>query len=403
VPVLKQLSLLFIAATFLHTQALPVTSSKRIDSFLQSRVAAGQPPGLVAMVVNRDKTLYAAAFGKADVAKNRPMAVDSIFRIASMTKPVTSLAAMMLVEQGQLALDDPAAKYLPEFANVKVLTAWHEADATYDSRPPKRPITVRDLLTHTSGLAYSFVDPRLTRLDDGRKSPSELPLLTDPGERFVYGPNTAVLGDIVARISHVPLEVFLQTHIFEPLRMHDTFFTVPAEKNDRVVTMQTLTADGVFRETANPAAIKSPVRGDGGLLSTAADYSRFMQLFLDRGRAGTRQLVSERTIETMTSNQLGSLKVSEQTSTAPAIAKNFPLGAGKDTFGFGFQIEETPVTPGLRSAGSASWGGIQNTHFWIDRQRSIAGVLLMQFLPYYDPLALDVLRGFEREVYAGTR
>jgi len=132
------------------------------------------------------------------------MMPDSIFRIASMTKPVTSVAAMMLVEKGQLDLDDPITKYLPEFANVRVLTMWHDADATFDARPPRRPITVRDLLTHTSGIVYPFVDGRLAKLDDGHKATSELPLVSDPGERFVYGPNTAVLGEIVAKVSQIP-------------------------------------------------------------------------------------------------------------------------------------------------------------------------------------------------------
>jgi CubicO group peptidase (beta-lactamase class C family) len=363
-------------------------------------VAAGDVPGVVAMVVDRQSTIYSGAFGKADVASHRPMSADSIFRIASMTKPITSLAAMMLVEQGRLRLDDPIAKYLPEFSRVQVLTSWHEPDGTYDGRPPKRPITIRDLLTHTSGIAYSFVDARVARLDDGRKRVWELPLVSDPGERFVYGPNTAVLGDIVAKVSQMSLDAFLETKIFTPLSMHDTFFTVPQNKADRVVTTHARGADGSLRETANPDVLKAPVRGDGGLFSTAADYGRFMHLILNRGRAGTARLVDERTIDLMTSNQLGIVRVAEQTSSNLAFARPFPFGGGKDSFGLGFQIEEAPATAGLRSRGSLSWGGILNTHFWIDPERSIAAVVLMQVLPYYDPRALAVLRGFERETYA---
>jgi CubicO group peptidase (beta-lactamase class C family) len=182
--------------------------------------------------------------------------------------------------------------------------------------------------------------------------------------------------------------------------MHDTFFSVPAAKRDRVVTVQARSADGSLREEANAAELKMPVRGDGGLFSTAPDYARFMQLFLNRGRVGDARLVTDRTIDLMTSNQIGSLTVSEQPSVNPALARAFPLGAGKDTFGFGFQVEGRPAAAGLRSAGSLSWGGIFNTHFWIDPQQSIAAVVLMQVLPYYDPRALAVLRGFEREVYA---
>jgi CubicO group peptidase (beta-lactamase class C family) len=319
-----------------------------------------------------------------------------------MTKPVTSLAAMMLVEQGELRLDDPIAKYLPAFSRVQVLTSWHEADSTYDARPPRRPITVRDLLTHTSGIAYSFVDARLVKLDDGHMSTWELPLVSDPGERFVYGPNTAVLGDIIAKVSHMPLDAFLETKVFAPLGMRDTFFSVPQNKIDRVVTTHARTADGSLRETPNPDSLKAPVRGDGGLFSTAADYGRFMQVFLNRGRVGPARLVSERTIDLMTSNQIGTVRMAEQPSANLEFARPFPIGAGKDTFGLGFQIEERPAAAGLRSAGSLSWGGIFNTHFWIDPERSIAGVVLMQLLPYYDPRALAVLRGFERETYAAA-
>jgi methyl acetate hydrolase len=392
----RQVLALAVVAWLVQTPT--ITTSDKVDGFLRSRVADGDLPGVVAMVVDREATIYTGLFGKADVAQNRPMTLDSIFRIASMTKPVTSLAAMMLVEQGQLGLDDPITKYLPEFSHVRVVTAWHE-DGTFDARPPRRSITIRDLLTHTSGMAYSFADARLAKLDDGHKRASELPLVSDPGERFVYGPSTAVLGDIVATISHMPLEAFFETRIFEPLAMHDTFFSVPADKRDRVVTVHARSADGSLRETPNPPELTMPVRGDGGLFSTAPDYARFMQLFLNRGRAGTARLLTERTIDLMTSNQLGSLKVTEQPSANPALVRPFPLGAGKDMFGFGFQIEGDPPAAGLRSVGSLSWGGIFNTHFWIDPQQSIAAVVLMQVLPYYDPRALAVLRGFERELY----
>jgi methyl acetate hydrolase len=392
--------LAMLSMTVWLAQAPSTIAPTKLDAFLRAQVAAGDVPGVVAMVVDRQSTIYSGAFGKADVASHRPMSVDSIFRIASMTKPITSLAVMMLVEQGRLRLDDPIAKYLPEFSRVQVLTSWHERDATYDGRPPKRPITIRDLLTHTSGIAYSFVDARVARLDDGRKRIWELPLVSDPGERFVYGPNTAVLGDIVAKVSQMSFDAFLETKIFTPLSMHDTFFTVPQNKADRVVTTHARGDDGSLRETANPDVLKAPVRGDGGLFSTAADYGRFMQLILNRGRAGTARLVDERTIDLMTSNQIGTVRVAEQVSSNLAFARPFPFGVGKDSFGLGFQIEEAPATAGLRSRGSLSWGGVLNTHFWIDPERSIAAVVLMQVLPYYDPRALAVLRGFERETYA---
>jgi len=390
---------LVVAIAALVVEAPAGSPSGALDAFLRSRVTAGDVPGVVAMVVDRQATVYAGAFGQADVARNRPMTTDSIFRIASMTKPVTSLAVMMLVEQKQLALDDPLTKYLPDYGQLTVATTWRD-DRAFDGRPPKRPITIRDLLTHTSGIAYSFVDAHLAKLDNGKKKTWELPLVADPGERFAYGPSTMVLGEIVEKISGLTLDAFLQAKIFEPLGMLDTGFKIPAEKGDRVVTVHARQADGSSKENPNGATFTAPARGDGGLFSTAADYARFMQVFLNRGRAGSTRLVSERTIDLMTTNQIGSVRIGEQSSTDPAISRSFPIGAGKDTFGFGFQIEERPAVAGMRSAGSLSWGGIFNTHFWIDPQRGIAAVVLMQVLPYYDAKALDVLRGFERAVYA---
>ena len=398
---LRTLLALAIAALTLQSSTERVATP--LDAFLRSRVDSGDASGVVAIVVDPHSTVYEGAFGKADVTHNRPMTTESIFRLASMTKPVTSLATMMLVEQGQIGLDDLVTKYLPEFSRIRVLDSSPKADGSFGTHPPRRPITIRDLLTHTSGLAYSFVDTRLVKLDDGHKGPADLPLVCEPGERFVYGPNTAVLGDIIVNVSGMPLDRFFAARIFEPLGMQDTFFTVPSDKRGRVVTLHMRGADGSLKEIPNPAMLTSPVRGDGGLFSTAGDYARFMQLFLNRGRAGDKRLVSERTIALMATNQIGALRMTTQESADPSIARPFPFGAGKDTFGFGFQIEGVPADPDLRSPGSLSWGGIFNTHFWIDPSRSLAAVVMMQLVPYYDGRAMEVLRGFEREVYRGKR
>jgi methyl acetate hydrolase len=389
----RRIGLCLLAAAIaasVASQASPQPSSRPLDAFLQARVAAGDVPAVVAMVVNRDATLYAGASGATP---------GSIFRIASMTKPVTSLAAMMLYEQGKLGLDDPIVKYLPEYSKVRVLTAWNDATGTYESRPPVRMITVRDLLTHTSGMTYPFEDARLTKLVSAHVAEADLPLLSDPGMKFSYGPSTAVVGRIVERVSGEPLDVFLRTHVFDPLGMRDTSFSVPPEKRNLVVTVHIRQADGSLRELPNAATLTSAVRGDGGLFSTASDYARFTQLFLNRGRLGHVRLLREQTFHLMTSNQIGTLTITEQPSADPTIARPFPFGAGKDKFGFGFQIEEAPASAGGRGVGSLSWGGIDNTHFWIDPRRSLAAVVLMQLLPYYDERALATLRGFERLVY----
>jgi CubicO group peptidase (beta-lactamase class C family) len=372
-----------------------------IAALLRQKVASGIP-AIAVVVVNGQQQLLLDAAGQRDVAGHAPLAADSIFRIASMTKPVTSLAVMMLVEEGKIRVDEPLTTYLPEFERVRVLTTFNDADGTFATRAPARPITIRHLLTHTSGMAYPFVDRRVAKIDDGRKPRVDVPLLHDPGERFTYGPSTAVLGMVVEKVSGRRLDEFLKARIFDPLVMTDTFYTVPAEKHDRVVTLHT--RDGAaFAERANPATIAANVAGDGGLLSTGADYGRFMQLFLNGGRAGTARLASESTIRQMLTNQIGRLTVVQQPSVDTARAQPFPFGGGKDAFGFGFQIETAPASAGRRSAGSGSWGGINNTHFWIDPGRQIAAAVLMQVLPYYDDAAIDVLRAVERLVYEHLR
>jgi len=378
--------------------SLRAATASALDAFLHKAVDEGRVPAAVAVVASADRVLYLHAAGTRDVAAGAALEPDAIFRIASMTKPITSAVVMMLRDEGRLDVEDPVTKYLPEFSGVRVMTSFDEADRTFESRPPARPITIRHLLTHTSGIAYSFVDARLARLDDGRKTEVDMPLLHDPGAHFTYGPNTAVLGRIVEKISDGRLEEVLKARVFDPLGMEDTFYAVPEGKRGRVVTLHTR-VENTLREQPNPAAPRSNPRGDGGLFSTAGDYARFMQLFLNGGRAGGRRVLSEASVKQMLANQIGALFVERQPSADLAHAQPFPFGGGKDKFGFGFQIEGRPATPGLRSAGSASWGGINNTHFWIDPQKQIAVAVLMQFLPYYDPVALDVLRGVERIVY----
>ena len=372
-----------------------------LHGFLDAAVARGLAPAVVAGVVDAERVMCLHAAGTPDGARGSPLAADAIFRIASMTKPITSLAAMMLVEDAAIGLEEPAARYLPELDRLCVLTAFDAAIGTWDSRPPRRAVTIRDLLTHTSGIAYSFLDPRLAAIEDGKKSRADVPLLHDPGERFSYGPGTAILGSIVAQVSGEPLDDFCRTRIFEPLRMIDTGYAVPAEKRDRVVTQWTHGAGG-FVEHPNAPIIASRGRGDDGLLSTAADYGRFMQLFLNGGIVNGARLVSDETLGAMTSNQIGALRIGLHPAVPGAIARPFPLGGEKDAFGFGFQIETPPrrSSDGCgRSAGSVSWSGIFNTYFWIDFHAQIGVAVLMQFLPAHDAGAIEILEGVERIVY----
>jgi methyl acetate hydrolase len=376
---------------------LPDNGRAELSAFLRESVARGDAPGVAAIVVDRDRVLFLDAAGKRDVANHQPMAPDAIFRIASMTKPVTSLAAMMLIEQGQLRLDDPVTTYLPDFAKRQVLTTFN-ADGTFQTRPPRRPVTVRDLLTNTAGVGYGFSDARVAKFDERKIPDGEQPLLHDPGDKWTYGTNTAVVGRIIESITGQKLDAFYRDRIFAPLHMDDTFYAVPVDRHDRVVTQHQREA-GSTKETPNGRVLQSPARGDGGLFSTARDYGTFMQLFLNGGRQGNTQLLGAESVRQMLSNQIGDVTISLQPTAAPLLARPFPIGAGKDKFGFGFQLETAPVVPGMRSAGSGSWGGIFNTHFWIDPQKGIAAAVLMQVLPFYDDACLNVLRGFEGRLY----
>jgi CubicO group peptidase (beta-lactamase class C family) len=378
-------------------------ASAAIDAYLTGVVRDTRIPGIVALVVDADRIVYTGAFGRQNVAAGVPMAADSIFRLASMTKPVTSVAVMMLVQEGDIGLDDPVANYLPAFEDQQVIETFNPADKTYTTRPAARPMTVRHLLTHTSGLGYGFSNPTMAALvgGDPGASVTRFPLLHDPGARWTYGESTRVLGTLVEEVSGQPLDEFMTERIFIPLGMSDTFYTVPAQKVGRVVTVHRTTPEGLV-ETPNPAEITAPVYGDGGLHSTAADYAKFIQLFLNNGRApnGVR-LLSEATVALMGENHIGAIFVEQQPAALPALTEPFPLGAGRDKFGLGFQITGPHSDRFARSPGSMSWAGIFNTEFWIDPARGIGGVLLMQYLPFYDAAAIDTLQGFEHHVYEG--
>jgi CubicO group peptidase (beta-lactamase class C family) len=378
-----------------------VKNQQAVRDALNRVVGDGKVPAVAVAVVDRKGVLLVDAAGRRDVANNIAATPDTIFRIASMTKPVTSLAAMMLVDEAKLDLDDPVANYLPAFDRVRVLTAFDDRDHTFKSRPPVRPITIRHLLTHTSGIGYSFMDPRLAAIDDGRTHQADLPLLHDPGERFAYGPSTIVLGSVIEAITGATLGAVFADRIFEPLGMADTGFAVAPDRHRRAVTVHKRDAEAL-RETPNPPKLQSRGRGDDGLFSTVEDYGRFMRLFLNGGIAGGRRLLRESTAAAMTSNQIGALRIGEHPPVPGYVARPFPPGGAADGFGFGFQIHTQAPTgeAPMRSSGSYGWTGIFNTYFWIDPRKEIAVVVLMQFLPAFDDAAVDILHGVERLVYA---
>jgi len=391
--VLVGVSLLLPAAS-----TMPAAGTAAISAFLKDAVGKGQVPGIVALVAGRDGVIYHEAFGRQDVGKNLPMAKDSIFRIASMTKPVTSMGVMMLVEEGKIGLDDDAAKWVPAMRGRVVMTDVDQAAGTWKTRPAEGQITIRQLLTHTSGIGYNWSDPGLA-LVQRKEMPQEdaLPLVDDPGKRWTYGSSTRVLGDVIEKVSGQRIDAYLQARILGPLGMRDTFFEVPKDRYGRVVTTHQK-RDGKFTETPNPATIPVQLRADGGLLSTADDYAKFIRMMLNGGQLGAARILKESTVREIGRNHMGGIRVRQQPSANPGLSKPYPLGAGSDTWGLGFQLAGRPANPLDRSEGSMSWAGIFNTEFWLDPKREIGAVLLMQMLPFYDDDAIGVLQGFERLV-----
>jgi len=273
-----------IAALTDTASAQTSQGSAVIDTSLRNAVERKDVPGVVALITDRERVLYQGAFGVADVATGRPLTTDALFRIASMTKPITSVALMQLVEQGRLGLEDPAEKYLPELAGLKVIESFDPATGAYQVRPASRPPTVRHFLTHTSGLAYPFTSAiwRDFKPRAGETYPFGGPLLFDPGERWHYSTSTDVVGKLVEVVSGQKLEDYFREHIFAPLKMDDTSYNVPEQKGPRLVAQQQRAGarmDGAA-ELQNPQlglTIASPI-GGGGLASTAGDYGRFMRM-----------------------------------------------------------------------------------------------------------------------------
>jgi CubicO group peptidase (beta-lactamase class C family) len=378
--------------------------TQSIDAQLRAAVADGAIPGVVAMAADREGVLYRGAFGVADAASARAMSADALFRIASMTKAITSVAALQLVEAGRLDLDDPAERYVPAFRGVGILDSFDGATGDYRVRPATETVTVRHLLTHCSGLGYAFTSPVVRDFKPRAGEQYAVgPLLFEPGTRWHYGTSTDWLGRLVEAISGEPLDHYFRRHILDPLRMSDTFYSVPADKQARLVAAHRRRGDGTIAKEANqPPTTFAPAMGGGGLSSSADDYIRFLRMLLNGGALDGARILAPSTVELMSQNHIGALAVPALASALPERSGDFAfIAGGRDKWGLGFLITADHVS-GKRSAGSLSWGGISNTYFWLDRARGIAGVILMQFLPFADPQALAVYDAFERGVYRLT-
>jgi len=363
-----------------------------LDDTLTAGITQGNIPAVSAMAATATETFYSGAFGHG-------ITPESIFFIASMTKPIAATAAMQLVERGKVGLDEPASRYLPELANVQVLHGYFTTGKPV-LRAPLKPITLRHLLTHTSGFAYDFFSQEL--FEYAKKNPGEslIPLLFEPGTRWQYGTSMDWAGKLVESISGQNLEQYMQANILQPLGMKDTSYIMTADKYDRLAGSYQKQPDGTMQE--NPRKLPRPPQnysGGGGHYSTAADYTRFMQMILNRGRAGKEQILKPATVEMMSSNQIGNLNAGRLKSPRPEISVDVDLHPGAaDKWGLGFLINSQAHEPG-RSEGSLAWSGILNTFFWIDPGRGICATVMMQYLPFGDKDAVGLLQDFERAVY----
>ena len=377
-----------------------------IDDTLRQGIASRKIPCVTAMAATADKILYKGAFGKRDSASGVDVTPDSMFAIASMTKAITTTAAMQLVEKGKVTLDEPSSKHLPELAKLDVLEGFDSAGKPI-LRPARKQIALKHLLTHTSGFAYDTWDGNMLKYNMLHPQPPGTvapltPLIFEPGTRWQYGTGIDWAGKLVETLSGQTLEAYFQANIFSPLGMKDTTFIFPAEKFERLVSNHSRQDDGTLKQQTRvmPAPPKA-YNGGGGLFSTVGDYTRFMQMILRKGRGpGKEQILQPKTVELMSANQTGNSQAGKLKSFRPAISADVDLHPGaSDRYTYGFLLNQTAYEGG-RSAGSLAWAGIDNTFYWIDPHKGMCAVIMMQFLPFVDKEAVGLLGDFERAVYA---
>jgi methyl acetate hydrolase len=384
----------FLVVLVMLAACAPQRNATDLHNILRTAVEQKRIPGVVAMVATSGGIVYEGAFG---------FNKDTIFAIASMTKPITSVAVMQLVEAGRLSLDEPATTYLPELGKVQVLGGS-------SLRAPIGAITVRQLLTHTSGFGYEFMSAELRDFvahgnvasqQAGGDGFLRSPLLHDPGVQWEYGISTDWLGRLVERVTHESLEAYFRLRIFGPLGMPDTYFNVPVDKQSRLAARFHRTKDGDLAK--EPPQPQNPVEffsGGGGLYSTAADYLTFARAILAGGQLGGRRILRAETVADMGRNQIGSLTLHPFSSVTPELmVDGINLPGGIDKFGLGFALNSKTLGSG-RGANTMSWAGIFNTFFWIDREKKICAVIMSQMSPFEDSGPLKTVEEFDRAVYA---
>jgi methyl acetate hydrolase len=380
-----------------------------IDPILREATESSGVPGIVGLAANSKGILYQNAFGRLGVDRPEPIKLDSVFRIASMTKAITAAAIMQLIEQGRIGLEQQAGEIVEGLRNPQVLEGFDEK-GTPRLRPARTPITIRHLLTHTSGFSYDLFNAEVGRYMQWAGLPSiatckndslRAPLIFDPGTRWEYGISIDWLGKIVEQVSGKRLETYVEDHIAGPLGMKDTSFKPSEALRARTVSAHSRQPDGkvVAIEFEFPTDADF-VMGGGGLVSTGPDYLRFTRMLLNKGTLESARIFKPETVALMRQNHIGAIEVPTLfKSDNPAMAVTAELLPGiTKKWGLSFLLNVEPLPTG-RGAYSMSWAGVHNTFFWIDPDRDLTAVLMMQLLPANDPTVLDILLRYEFALY----
>jgi methyl acetate hydrolase len=384
-------------------------NAEPIEQALAAAVGQSRIAGVVAAAATRDGVIFEGARGVRSLATGEPMTTDAVFRIASMTKTITAVAAMQLVEQGALSLDGPAKEILPALGEVQVLTGFDADGPTL--RPPHTAITLRHLLTHTAGFAYETWNAKIARyvrekglppMRSARLAALAVPLANDPGERWEYGVNIEMVGRMIEAVSGCDLETHLQTHVLKPLGMLDTSYIARPAFEDRLAVVHARGADGTLEAIASPPvdeAKREFFPGGGGLFSTAHDYLRLLRALLNGGELDGVRILKAATVAMMGENHMGALEVLPLPTEMPQLSNPVDLMPGiAKKWGLSFLVNSEAI-PGGRAVGSLAWAGLMNTYFWLDPVSGVAGVFMTQILPFADRIVLDAFDAFERAVY----
>ena len=381
----------------------------RIDGTLRSAAESGEVPGVVALATAGDGPIYDGAFGVRALGGGAAMTLDTVFRIASMTKAITCVAAMQQVEEGRLSLDDPVPDIgEPALASPQVLDGF-DAAGRARLRPAKRPITLRQLMTHTAGFTYEFWNRDTARYVEAGGTPPVLsgkataynrPLNFDPGERWEYGINIDWIGRLVEWASGQSLDAYLRDRIFTPLGMTDTNFVPSPEQHARQATVHLRQPDGsLVPQPLLPPEVPEMFAGGGGLYATGPDYLRFLEMLLGDGTRDGARILKHESVAAMNRNQIGDLPAGVLKSVMPPLTNDVDFFPGAPLrWGLGYMLNLEPG-PNGRSAGTLSWAGLFNSYYWLDPARHVAGVILTQILPFADPAVVRLYGAFERGVY----